>query len=118
MNPILRIAEFIFIIVWNVAMDANCFGAYFVEVTRYNQTFSTNGNPKIDFNKHVHRCSIKATCYYIGICTKTHNVTWYSREIDVPFNKNWFRVWRKVISEGHGTCNPFFQTINQLLCQN
>ena len=91
----------------SVAVGASSFGAYFVEVTRYNQTFSTDGNPKIEFYKQFHRCSIKSTCNYVGICTETHNVTWYSKETDVPFNKNWFRVWKRVISKGHGTSVTF-----------
>ena len=102
MNPILLVGIFAYIIVSYDAMEKDSFGAYFVEVTRYNESSSTNNHSEIDFNKHFHRCSIKAACNYIGICTKSQNVKWYSKEIDVPFNKNWFRVWKKVISTGHG----------------
>ena len=107
MNAI-RIGVFTFIIVATVAMEANSFGAYFVEVTRYNESSSTNNYSEIDFNKHFHRCSIKATCNYVGLCTKTKNATFYSRDIDVPFKKNWLRVWKRVISIGHGMSIAFY----------
>ena len=98
---------FTYIIVSTVALETNSFGGYFVEVTRNNEAVSSNDDSEMDFNKHFHRCSIKATCNYIGICMKTHNVTWYSKETDVPFNKNWFRVWKRVMSIGHGTSVTF-----------
>ena len=101
LNPIQAIV-FTYIIVSTLAMEKSTFSGYFVEVTCRNETVSKSGHSEIYLNKYFHRCSINATCNYIGICTKTHNVTLYSREFDVPFNKNWFRVWKRVISTGHG----------------
>ena len=112
MNAI-RIGVFTFIIVSTVATDANSFGAYFVEVTRHNESSSKNIDSTMNFNKIFHRCSIKATCNYIGLCTKSQNVTFHSREIDISFNQKWLRVWKRIISIGHGMSFAFYSNMNQ-----
>ena len=104
-------AVFTCIIVACFALERRSYGAYFLEITRYNKTVSTEDQLELDFNRHLHRCLSKTTCNYIAICKKSRNVSFYAREIDVPLHQQQIRVWKKILPTYKGMSIALIQSL-------